>query len=270
MVALHERSAIIQRRRERTCDLVRLEHADGQMALLKLRANTRERVQVTDEALEGYNLWRYPTSRSQPKREHCDAPIVKPLRWTEPIPVGQQLRVQRIGSDEGCTQLELASTDTAVTWQVCSGASALPLAEGDSIDVSLTGTDNDTVRIERHNSIPLTIWLGGGPVSATSQAPVTPNLSFSADYNCMLEQSDCGLLRMPMRLDVRFGQRSMQLRSGERVLLQDEGGSLEVSVGRATRVIISGPSCTTSADPAPRFFAIERPRITTTQIASSD
>jgi hypothetical protein len=225
-----------------------------------------QHVQLTEEGIGGsYELWPDPGEHFDESREHCGSSVG--VRWSEPIPVGKRLRIETLDVEDGCTQLEVSTTSSSVEWQLCSGAGDVPLSEGDLIDVTLTGTNNDTIRIDRRGAAPLTMWLGGGPVAHTNEAPGGPNMRFSRDDSCRLERLDCGMIRVPVRLDVRLGRRAVQLRAGERVLLSDATGSLEVNVGDAAQVPIAGAECAAGVGSHARFFAIERPKRAGAQLA---
>jgi hypothetical protein len=263
--ATAERGAAIRHREGAKCDLIRIEHARGQVALLMIQPGERHDLVVTDGGIgESYAIWPELGEGQQSQLERCAAVEGASIRWSEPVPVGKRLRVDAIEQTGECARLRLAG---AFDWEICAGP--VPLAVGDVVDVGVIDGALGTIRIERRSPrADVTIWLGDGPVMPQSGAASEPRLAFSRDTSCAITMRACGMVSVAARLDVTLGRRAVQLRGGERVMLQSDGGSLEVMVGAASFVPLAPSSCAAETSTASRFVAIQRRDESTPAVAT--
>jgi len=257
------------------CDLVRFKLENGKVFMTALITGQVERLTLTAEGLVGSYMWPEVAPAYDASLERCAIEEPAPVRWSEPVPVGRNQRVEAIDRDGACAKLHLKS---GLVWEVCMGDADLPLAAGDVIDVALSAPkvgviEHTTIVIDRHSRPKahdeLRIWLGEGPVLPQGQDVSRPHISVTRDDRCAVRTADCGMVIMPARVDVGFAQRSVQLRSGEHVRLAYEPGSLELSVGRLDLVPIRAAACGDVVT-QPSFVAIDRRRVREVRVAAEN
>lgn len=257
------------------CDLVRIELENGKVFMMTLRAGYVDMLTVTGEGLVGSYAWPEVAPGYDASLERCSIAEPAPVRWSEPVPVGRNQRVEAIDRDGACAKLHLKS---GLVWEVCMGEADLPLAAGDVIDVALSAgkvgvIDRTTIFINRHSRPndhdELHIWLGEGPVLPENQDVNRPRISVTRDERCVVHTAECGMVTLPARVDVGLAQRTVALRSGEHVRLAHDPGTLELAVGRLDLVAIRAAACG-DAVPRPSFVAIDRRRPREVRVAAEN
>jgi hypothetical protein len=184
-----------------------------------------------------------PVNASTPTDVACPGQVPSPrFAWSDTIVIGDQLRVEQVSAQGGCSIVEVRKEKASATMELCPAAPSI--AVGDMLRIDMRDLEQASVhqrsRILRIESSRETIWMirGFSNELAAALAPFGVHaLSWSVAPACGLTAPDgCGVGGLPAQVQVTFkpGDRSFALRASESVRGRFSGGAdIELRVVRA-------------------------------------